>query len=197
MKNKYILLSALSGFSIGFGISTLCFSKKDKKSTEINEGYVLEPIEDDVFTEEHIDEEVYDRLQTTQKEEIMNMAIEATKKRIFKIKEEEFLHEEKYDKETLTYYIIDGVLCRTDDSIVESVDGVVDLEILTFFENIDEDSETGIYTVYVRNENLEMDYEIIGVEQSYSEAVLGEVHGYTVDDGDLDVVIKRGRENDK
>jgi hypothetical protein len=79
---------------------------------------------------------------------------------------EEYDHHEKL---TLLYYRLDDVLCDDTDDVVEDAEEVIGLEALDAL-----DRET---TVWVRNETLGMDYEVIGLNKSYAE----DVHGIVTD----------------
>lgn len=77
----------------------------------------------------------------------------------------EFAEKEDYDTHTLTYYS-DGVLTDEQDNPVDDIDEVVGLESLEIFGMCDTDS------VYVRNDRLKTDYEILLDMRPYSD-----VHG--------------------
>lgn len=61
---------------------------------------------------------------------------------------------EEYEKVTYTYYA-DGILVDEDKDVVEDVDGTVGEESLNHFGQYEPDS------VYVRNDELKIDYEIL------------------------------------
>lgn len=69
------------------------------------------------------------------------------------ISPEEFEEYDDYESETLTYYA-DGVLTNCYDEIIEDVDDIVGLDSFEHFGEFEKD------TVYVRNEDLKIDYEI-------------------------------------
>jgi hypothetical protein len=75
---------------------------------------------------------------------------------------EEFTH---FDKVTLYYYRIDDVLTEENEEVIEDVDDVVSLDALAKL-----DMQT---SVWVRNEKLMIDYEIISLNASYSQKILG------------------------
>lgn len=79
---------------------------------------------------------------------------------------EEYDHHEKL---TLLYYRLDDVLCDDTDDVVEDVEEVIGLEAL---DALDRDT-----TVWVRNETLGIDCEVIGLNKSYAE----DVHGIVTD----------------
>ena len=75
---------------------------------------------------------------------------------------EEFGEVEDYDKVSFTYYA-DGVLADEYDEVVENVDEVIGEESLTHFGEYEDDS------VFVRNDKLKCDYEILLDQRNYSD----------------------------
>lgn len=78
-------------------------------------------------------------------------------------------HAHDYDKLTLTYYEEDDVLADDDDSAVEDPDNLVGEDALTKFGQWSKDKNI----VYVRNEDISTDFEIIRKAGSYAEIVHG------------------------
>lgn len=78
------------------------------------------------------------------------------------ISPEEFGEFDGYEKISLTYYA-DDVLVDENDEIVDNVDAVVGEESLTHFGEYEDDS------VFVRNDSLKSDYEILLDYRKYSE----------------------------
>lgn len=78
------------------------------------------------------------------------------------ISPEEFGEVEDYDKVSFTYYA-DGVLADEYDEVVENVDEIVGEESLTHFGEYEDDS------VFVRNDKLKCDYEILLDQRNYSD----------------------------
>jgi hypothetical protein len=76
-----------------------------------------------------------------------------------------------YEEVTLTYYSGDDVICDHNDKIVDDQDRVVGHHNLNKFGHGSGDA----VIVYIRNEYLDLDIELIRSEQSYAE----EVHGIT------------------
>lgn len=76
--------------------------------------------------------------------------------------QKEFDH---HDKLKLYYYLNDDVLCDEDDRVINDIEGTVGFDALN---NLDV-----LPTVWVRNEPLCADYEIIGVNESFVEKVNG------------------------
>ena len=79
------------------------------------------------------------------------------------ISPDEFGEFEEYDTISLTYYA-DQVLVDDGGDKIEDVDDVVGMESLTHFGEYEDDS------VFVRNDRLRCDYEILMDERTYSEA---------------------------
>lgn len=75
-------------------------------------------------------------------------------------------------KITLTYYAEDKVLCDSDETVVPNPVNILGKDILPdMFGQESEDPDV----VYVRNEKIGTDYEIVRVHKSYSVEVLGVV----------------------
>lgn len=83
---------------------------------------------------------------------------------IYVITPQAFDEYEDYDTHSLTYYA-DGVLTDEQDNVIEDVDEIVGLESLETFGMYEADS------VYVRNDRLKTDYEILLDMRPYSEVV--------------------------
>lgn len=67
-----------------------------------------------------------------------------------------------YEQISFTYYA-DGVLADENDEIVENVDEIIGREALNGFGEYEDDS------VFVRNDKLKADYEILADQRKYSE----------------------------
>lgn len=85
------------------------------------------------------------------------------------ISPEEFGEGEEYEKISLTYYA-DQVLADENDELVEDVEGAVGFESLTHFGEYEDDS------VFVRNDRLKCDYEILLDQRTYSDVVKTRPH---------------------
>jgi hypothetical protein len=86
------------------------------------------------------------------------------------IHQDEFSNREReYDQVTYTYYAADGVLTDEDEDKIEHPDVIVGLENLQKFGHGTDD----FHVLYVRNERLELDFEVCLVPQSYEEVVRG------------------------
>lgn len=84
--------------------------------------------------------------------------------RPYVIPPEEFGEFDDYETISLTYYA-DGVLADDMDERVEDVDHIVGTDSLTHFGEYEDDS------VFVRNDSLKADYEILLDSRRYSEVV--------------------------
>ena len=86
------------------------------------------------------------------------------------ISDEQFSEENAhFDKISLTYYEDDCTLADEGDEIITDVDDTVGRENLDKFGELSGDPEV----VYVRNEKLDIDYEVIRLSKSYSDTVMG------------------------
>ena len=73
-----------------------------------------------------------------------------------------------FDKSTLYYYNLDDTLVDESEEPIADVDAVIGDGLMRFGDGSDDPD-----IVYVRNEKLGIDYEVIRVEKSYQETVLG------------------------
>lgn len=82
---------------------------------------------------------------------------------------DEFNEDMEYDKISLGYYQIDDILVDEGEEVITDVSYVVGDEALTSFGVMSDDRDI----VYIRNERLAIDYEIVRMNKSYRETVLG------------------------
>lgn len=100
-----------------------------------------------------------------------------TDDRPFVIHKDEFENGElEYEQATLTYYEGDDVVADMRDSAIDDVDHVLGLDSLQKFGYGSGDANV----VYVRNDRLQLDYEIVKSDGSFAE----EVHGFTQSEDD-------------
>ena len=85
------------------------------------------------------------------------------------ISPDEFGEFEDYERISLSYYA-DQILADEDDEKVEDVDNVVGLESLIHFGEFEDDS------VFVRNDRLKCDYEILLDQRTYSDIIRQRPH---------------------
>lgn len=74
-----------------------------------------------------------------------------------------------FDKTTIYFYEDDEVLTEENEEVINNVNDIVGRDSLEKFGCMSEDPEV----VYVRNEKLGIDYEVIRLSRSYAETVLG------------------------
>ena len=94
---------------------------------------------------------------------------EAMEMKPYVISPEEFGEFEDYERISLSYYA-DQILADEDDEKVEDVDNVVGLESLAHFGEFEDDS------VFVRNDRLKCDYEILLDQRTYSDVIKQRPH---------------------
>lgn len=75
----------------------------------------------------------------------------------------------EYNQSTLTYFLKDGILVDDRDDIVEDPDAIVGEDNLVLFGHFSGDPKT----VYVRNDTIQHDFEIVRHEDSYAFVVHG------------------------
>ena len=80
-------------------------------------------------------------------------------------------NENDWDQTTFTYFVGDEVLCDIRDAEVDDVDGFVGSENLTKFGHGSNDDDV----LYIRNEELQLEMEILRSNGKYSHEVHGEV----------------------
>lgn len=92
----------------------------------------------------------------------------------YMIEESNFSEENTcYDKLTVFYYKQDETLSDESEEMIQDVRGTIGEEALSTLE--ENEYEGDVATVYVRNEKLGIDYEVIALDKSYSWDILGEV----------------------
>ena len=94
----------------------------------------------------------------TEKEEVD----EFMEDKVYIIKPEIFGEEDGYEEVSLTYYA-DGVLCDEQDNVIEDVASMVVPDFADYFGYYEDDA------VYVRNELLKTDYEILADSRDYAD----------------------------
>lgn len=88
----------------------------------------------------------------------------------FVISEPEMMREyEEYSKITLTYFLHDEVLMSEDESLIDDIEDLVGLDNLNDFGKYGEDPEV----MYVRNHKLMSDFEILRIDGSYEDIMMG------------------------
>lgn len=103
--------------------------------------------------------------------------------------DEFFKNDTEYEQINLQYYTLDAVLCEQDDTYVRESDDIVGDDNLLRFGDGSNDANI----VYVRNDRLEKEYEVIRVKGSYQETV----HGVLEHSDRKRKVPKKSRRNDE
>lgn len=84
---------------------------------------------------------------------------------IRRLSEDEFVDTPQCETETLLYYTIDGVVASVDEEELPDPDALIG----SWYRELDADD-----SMFVRNEDVGVDYEVQAVPYSYKEYVLGE-----------------------
>lgn len=165
MKSLTGLFIFLAGAVVGSSVTYYLLTRKDEYEI-ISEG------EDDKVlssgNSNEVQKEVYDKYASIID---INGYVTKNKKEVeenmsdnpYVIPPEEFDMED-YDTCSLTYYA-DGVLTDENNDIIENVDDTVGLESLNHFGEFEDDS------VFVRNDKLKIDYEILLDVRKYEESL--------------------------
>ena len=122
--------------------------------------------EEDLQTNESIVMQ-YNKIEKEGEVERPEMAKPVTNMSIYVISEEEFLEDGKYDKVSLEYYEEDKVLVDERDIPVDDPDQIIGEGTLDDFV-ISEDNE-----MYIRNDDISVDYELTRSEGSYRDFIDG------------------------
>lgn len=129
-----------------------------------NDGVTIEPEPDD---EEEVQDVVKRNIWTDLSDD--KRIEDQDKSKPYVITEAEWsTNEEDHDHINLTYYAGDNVLCDDADGVIEHVEQIVGVENLTLFGVGSDDPNI----VFIRNEKLSSDYEIVRREDKFSVTVL-------------------------
>lgn len=117
-----------------------------------------QPVDPDGENEEEDEEPITDDAGKTEEE--MDLS-KVDRTQPYVIDSHEFTDEfDHHDKLSLYYYRVDDVLCDEDESVIEEIEETVGYDAISVL-----DKQT---TVWVRNEPLCTDYEIVALNESYS-----------------------------
>lgn len=148
-------------------LAELCYTVTPKDIARLNDNLKrgIMPIEPDDEEEDSDDEE-------PDEEEVLNV-FEASKDGTPYIITWEQFSEEKdnYEKVNLDYYADDNTLADTNDAPIPDVVSLIGLDALDNFGNGSHEENV----VYVRNDKLALDFEILRKDTSYSVYVLGNI----------------------
>lgn len=140
---------------------------KSSKEAEVDYNNVLEGLEY-IDVEEGETETVVEVVEEDEDDEEEVVVRNPNEPYIISIKE--FMQDrDEYDKVTVSYFEDDDVLCDEREEVIPNVEATVGSDALTKFGELSEDSKI----VYVRNERIKTDFEVLRDPGSYSEIVLG------------------------
>lgn len=90
---------------------------------------------------------------------------------IYRISLEDYAENQGHQKSALNYYVIDDVLSMENGTMIDSRNQVIGPNALEMFGMDSEDDEI----VYIRNDNVGVDYEVFRLEKSWAEEIAGVV----------------------
>ena len=187
MKNIVNLLIFVFGFTIG-AISTYKYSEKkfkrisDEEIRSVKEAYKKRKSKDENSSDDEIEENkaTISNVDTNMEKELSEYYAKiydagysnysdiehrsASKPYVIHPNEACEKEEEGYSFVSLSYYT-DGIITDDNDEILEDIEGTIGEESLKHFGEYEDDS------VYVRNDRLKIDYEILLEQRPYSEVL--------------------------
>lgn len=128
----------------------------------VDDAAEIKPDKTDIFEYQKIVDESGYVNYSTNKEEDKKEEDEEEMNEPYVISPEEF-GENDYETESLTYYT-DGVLTDENDKVIKDVDNLIGEDALTHFGEYEDDS------VFVRNDRLKTDFEILMDYRTYTDA---------------------------
>ena len=138
-------------------------TEDDTENEVVEEEQIVGQLDIRGYAEKLQDMNYVDYSSNSKPDVIANEKAESTTKP-YVISPDEFAERKDYDTVSLTYYK-DKVLTYENDEIVEDVDGLVGRDSLNHFGEYEDDS------VFVRNDELKCDYEILLDQRNYTDAV--------------------------
>jgi len=151
-----------------FKTYTAMIKKEDEFSSPVTAAAVLGVVPDNINTETAAEKLIQSLGYRGDKTPPTVIVRDTT--RPYLLRKDEFLDNESgLEQTTLTYFKGDDILCDEADNIVEDVDRVVGKANLDRFGELSEDDNV----VYVRNEKLRVEYEIMLDQREYAEVVAG------------------------
>lgn len=98
----------------------------------------------------------------------------------YHISVDEFMENESdYEQATIMWYDGDGILVDERDERIDDVDSTIGIKHLSYFGRASKEA----HIVYVRNERIRMDFEIVKSDERYAVAILGMDEDLLDDDG--------------
>lgn len=137
-----------------------CSNKQTKTEEEVPE----EKAEEEPVVKEEVKKEYRELLQTLPYGEVKEEVAPAKEDGPYVIAPEDFDEYDDYEIVSLTYYD-DGILANENDEIVEDVEELIGADSLNRFGEYEDDS------VYVRDERIKTDYEILRDRRNYTDVV--------------------------
>lgn len=158
MKSLFVFLA---GFVVGSGVTYYVLTRKDEYEEIVSEEEEKDNDESSSKSETKTYSDIIadNGYTDISKKEVCEMA----ERKPYIIPPEEFDMED-YDTCSLTYYS-DGILADENNDIIEDVEDTVGEESLTHFGEYEDDS------VFVRNDKLKIDYEILLDIRRYEESL--------------------------
>ena len=183
--SKFIIFTV--GAAVGSAVTCVLLREQYKRLAEeeaesfreelsnIKKNFFKEPVEEDVEDEAEEEELRDEHAAIVTESGYTNYANVELKKGVTKVKEpyvispEDYGELDDYDMVSLTYYA-DGVLANDMDEPIEDVELVVGRNSLNHFGEYEDDS------VFVRDDENKIDYEILSDTRKYSDAVKRNPH---------------------
>lgn len=137
-------------------------SKQDSDETKKQETPVVEPSENEIDCLRY--NQILGKYDVSNAENDISEKQQIGEERPYIISPEEFGELEGYNRVSLTYYA-DQILADDNDELVDDIDGTVGIDSLTHFGEYEDDS------VFVRNDALKCDYEILMDYRKFSDVV--------------------------
>lgn len=182
--SKFIIFTA--GAAVGSAVTFVLLREQYKKLAEeeaasfreelsnIRKNFLKEPVEEEVENEQN-EADLQEHNEIVTESGYTNYANIELKKEAKKVKEpyviapEDYGELDDYDVVSLTYYA-DGILANDMDEPIEDVELVVGRNSLNHFGEYEDDS------VFVRDDENKIDYEILSDTRKYSDAVKRNPH---------------------
>lgn len=161
MNNGTTALAFMLGAACGAFVTWRILKKKYEQLAQEAEEEVRDYYARKTEHEKILTSEGYVTAESAEKKE-EGRAERMTESKPYVIRPDEFDELDDYDVESLTYWS-DGVLTDDNDDVIENVDEIVGIDSLTHFGEFEDDS------VFVRNDRLKCDYEILIDYRAYSE----------------------------
>ena len=129
----------------------------------------LKPVEELSWDTEIEDDDTEPYLEGRRMSETLRLMAQDLGKPYVLTEDEYFTENEHYSKETLRYLAGSNTLLDTDEEIIPNPQDIIGDDALAYFKV----RQSGLDTVYARNDKITTDYEIIREEGTYEELILG------------------------